>query len=143
MATNKPKHLRRAYRNGATKLMKVPPEYEKNFLNKLDKRTQAAVELRGAFTELASDLGGREDMSHVKTALAERFVFLEYTLRQIEVAIAESGPMDSLDLVGKWGQAVNALSGLATRLGMQRVRKTKAVDLKSYITDRKTDTPGA
>ena len=59
------------------------------------------------------------ELSHVKSSLVERFVFLEATLNRIENEMA-SKPNDVGDAVGRWIQAVNALTGLAKVLGIER-----------------------
>jgi len=95
----------------------VPIRYERGFLNRLDGRTEVAKALHANFETIASDLGGKAELSHVKSSLVERFVFLEATLNGIESVMAVKPDSDSM---GQWIQAVNALTGLAKTLGIDR-----------------------
>jgi hypothetical protein len=97
----------------------LPSRYKAGFLNRLDRRTEVAKALQTNFDAIADDLGGRGELSHVKSSLVERFVFLEATLNRLENEMAMN-PKDMGDAVGKWIQAVNALTGLAKVLGIDR-----------------------
>jgi len=96
----------------------LPPRYEPGFLEKLDRRTEIFKVLRRSFTQIASDLGGEEELSHIQHALVERFVFLEATLTKIEHDMATNP--DGSEQFSRWVQAVNSLTGLAKTLGIQR-----------------------
>jgi hypothetical protein len=101
------------------KAPRIPPRYEAGFLSRLDRRTEVAKSLQANYDAIADDLGGKQELSHVKSSLVERFVFLEATLNRIENDMARK-PNDLGDNVGKWIQAVNALTGLAKVLGIDR-----------------------
>lgn len=66
-----------------------------------------------------ADLGGENNVSHMKQSLAERFVFLEALLGKIEAEMAKN-PNGTEDLIGKWIQAVNSMTGIAKTLGLDR-----------------------
>ncbi len=82
----------------------------------MDSRTQLAKSLQASYKAIAEDVGGGETVSHVKSALIERFVWLEAILRDIEQDLAKG----EADKLGRWVQAVNSLSGLAKTLGVER-----------------------
>jgi hypothetical protein len=110
----------------------LPARYEKGFLSKMDGRIELARELRAAYAELTDDLGGVDSLSHVKRVLAERFVWLTAILRGIELQIADGGKKESADLLAKWIQGLNSLTGLARTLGLERKAK-RLDDLQSYV----------
>lgn len=125
---------KRDYNN--TKTMQLPEKYHAGFLKDFDKRTEVYQQLNSAFQELLCDLGGIENLSHVKIAMVERFIFLEFAMRNLEQRIAES-PKKTGKLFGRWVQSINALSGLAKTLGLDRKAKSIESDLKSYISKKK------
>lgn len=111
---------------------KIPTKFEQNFLVKLDGRYELTRELKSAYAELTDDLGGADSLSHVKRSLCERFVWLESIMRSIEIQIAEAKQEQAAELLGKWVQSVNSLTGLARHLGFER--KTKHIDsLQHYV----------
>lgn len=95
----------------------VPYKFKTGFLNGLDNRCGLAKTLRQNYEDIVEDIGGAEDCSHVKSALVERFVWLEGILQTLEHQMAE-GEIDKS--LSKWVQAVNSLSGLAKVLGVER-----------------------
>lgn len=115
--------------------LRPPIKYETNFLAKLDKRTDAYHLLNNSFQDIMSDLGGGESLSHVQKCLTERFVFLEYVLRTIELRIA-SAPKKSTKLISRWIQALNSLVGLGRTIGLER-RAKKVVNLAAYVEGKK------
>ena len=99
---------------------KQPPvKFSPNWLDTLDGRTALAQVLRNRHTELTNDLGGIDQLSYPQKTLINRALFLEYWLEQQEQALANGGEFDA----GKHTQAVNALSGLLTKLGLHRVAR--------------------
>jgi hypothetical protein len=110
----------------------LPERYSKNFLSKLDGRIEIARELKAAYEEVTNDLGGVDTLSHAKRALAERFVWLEAIMRGIERKFVELNGDDaeaSGQLLSRWVQAVNSLTGLARTLGLERrARKVERLD---------------
>jgi len=111
---------------------KIPTKFEQNFLAKLDGRYELAKELKSCYAELTDDLGGVEGLSNVKKSLCERFVWLESIMRSIEIQIAESKQREAAELLGKWIQAVNSLTGIGRSLGLERkIRKVES--LEGYV----------
>jgi len=116
----------------------LPAKYQKGFLNRLDGRIELARELRFAYAELTDDLGGIDTLSHVKRALAERFIWLEAILRGIERKIADLNGDDAEEsgkLLSRWIQATNGLTGLARTLGIER-QPRKIEDVREYAKRR-------
>lgn len=113
------------------KITTLPERYSKGFLDKLDGRIEIARELKAAYEEVTSDLGGVDSLSHVKRALVGRFVWLTAILRGIEKQIAEADEGQAGELLGKWVQGLNSLTGLARAIGMDR--KARKTDLRSYV----------
>lgn len=130
--------------NRKTKPQGLPRSYEQGFLNKLDRRTEIARQLKHSYTAIADDLGGEEQLSHVKRSLVERFVFLEAVLQGIERNIAQTrinaveevakdparreelqreAVKAEAELISRWIQAVNSAQGLAKVLGTERRAK--------------------
>ena len=105
--------------NGSHKPQTLPKRFKAGFLAELDGRTELSRALRANYDAIVADIGGLEDVGHVKGALIERFVWLEAVLQTIEHDMA-SGEIDKSEALGKWIQAVNSLSGLAKVLGVER-----------------------
>jgi hypothetical protein len=101
--------------------------YKNDWLQKLDGRTAIAQELRQRQSALSNDLGGIASLSYQQRALIDRAIFLEYWLQQIELKLATGADFDS----GQWVQAANSLSGIFSKLGLQR--KAKDVSLSQYV----------
>jgi hypothetical protein len=118
---------------------KLPERYSKNFLAKMDGRIELARELKAAFEEVTNDLGGIDTLSHMNRSLCERFVFLEAVLRGLELQMAEEGTkqskVDAGQLLSRWIQGLNSLTGLARTLGLER-RARKVDDLRSYVASK-------
>jgi len=93
--------------------------------------------LKFSYIELISDLGGQENLGVVKRTLAEKFVWLSAILQGIELRIAEGGKKDQAELLGRWVQGLNSLSGLARMLGIER--KRRMVDLKAYVKSKSSE----
>ena len=108
-----------ARRNRSTKPQTLPAKFRAGFLAELDGRTDLAKALRANYQQIVDDIGGAADLSHVKAALVERFVWLEAILQTIEHEMV-SGKIDKAEALGRWIQAVNSLSGLAKVLGVER-----------------------
>ena len=115
--------------NRKTMPQDLPVKFHAGFLAELDGRTELARALRADYDAIVSDVGGAEEIGHVKSALIERFVWLEAILRGIEQDLVNG--THKADVLGKWIQAVNSLSGLAKVLGIER--KMRTVDLQAYV----------
>lgn len=105
-----------------------PDKYNQNWLQSLDKRTAIAQDLTHRHKMLTDDLGGVDQLSYQQRALVERALWLEYHLQQEEQKLANGQEFDS----GKWTQSCNALQGIFSKLGLNRVAKTIPA-LQSYV----------
>ena len=114
---------------------KLPSKYSAGFLRQFDQRTETYALLTKAFVEVLEDMGGIEKLSHVQICMAERFVFLEFVIRSIEIRIAEN-PEKSDQLISRWVVRVNSLSGLGKKIGLER-RAKKISSLESYVGTKK------
>jgi len=85
----------------------------------LDKRTALAQVMRERYRAFTDDLGGADSLTYAKRSLVERVLWLEYWLAQQERALAQGQEFD----VGRWTQAVNALQGILSKLGLERQDK--------------------
>jgi hypothetical protein len=110
-------------RHRSTKPQTLPPKFQAGFLSTLDGRTDLCKALRANYDAIVSDLGGRDDISHVKASLIERFCWLEAVLQTLEHEMA-NGLISKTEAISRWIQAVNALSGLAKALGIERKAPT-------------------
>jgi hypothetical protein len=109
-------------KNTSHKPQSLPAKFTPGFISDLDKRTDLAKALRVSYAQVVSDIGGREEVGHIKNALVERFCWLEAILQTLEHEMAQ-GQIDKAETLGKWIQAVNSLSGLARVLGIERRAK--------------------
>ena len=110
-----------------SKVMFPEDGYKNNWLSNLDKRTTIAAELRQRHKELCDDLGGINSLSYQKRSLIDRAIFLEFHLQDEEIKLAKGEEFDS----GRWTQCCNALSGIFSKLGLDRARRE--VSLSQYI----------
>jgi hypothetical protein len=117
--------------NVPKKFQKPPKRFEANFLLKMDGRTEIYQQLKNAYDEITADCGGAENLSHVMLALVERFVFLEFTLQQLEKRIAEN-PKNADEFISKWIQACNSIVGIGKTLGIEK-RAKKVKNIREYI----------
>ena len=97
----------------------LPAKFQPGFLATMDQRSAVVKQLRANYATIIEDLGGADEIAHIKSAMVERFVFLESLLQTIETDLA-SGAIDRDAALGKWTQAVNSLIGLARALGLDR-----------------------
>lgn len=105
----------------ATKKNSIPSKYKRGFIQSLDGRTGIAQEMRDRYTAMTNDLGGVNNLSYAQRSLVERSLWLEYFISVQEAALA-LGLNESFD-VGQWIQASNAIQGIYSKLGLQRVAK--------------------
>ena len=118
------------------KILKLPRKYNAGFLADYDKRTQLYYNLSSSYNEVVSDLGGEERLSHIQKTLAQKFVFLEFQIEQLERRLV-TNPKKASKLLGKWIYAVQRLGSLSGRLGLERRRKVIESNLKDYIGKRR------
>lgn len=114
-----------------TKQQTPSDSYKPDWLASLDKRTAIAQELRQRHGALCADLGGVGSLSYQVKALIDRAIFLEYHLQEEERKLATGADFDS----GRWVQACNSLSGIFSKLGLQR--QCKEISLNQYISKAK------
>ncbi|QDV63046.1 hypothetical protein [Crateriforma conspicua] len=129
--TNGKKHNRYEKR----KLTDLPKYYRPGYLKELDGRHSLAKFLRQICDEIINDMGGPSEISRVKLVLIERFAFVHARLKALELQMFEDEEFSD-DVFGKWIHAVNALNGLAAKIGLSR--KGKYVDVRDYI-NKKTE----
>jgi hypothetical protein len=110
-------------RNCSHKPQTLPVTFQAGFLSTLDGRTDLAKALRANYATIVEDIGGQAEVGHVKSALVERFVWLEAILQTLEHEMAH-GEIDKGEALGRWIQAVNSLAGLARTLGVERRNKS-------------------
>ncbi len=118
-----------------SKPQSIPGKFKPGFLAEMDGRKEIVKTLRANYETIVNDLGGADDVSHVKGALVERFVWLEAILQTLEHSMA-NGDTTFQETLGKWTQAVNSLNGLARILGIERLQPS--VTLSEY-TKKKTN----
>lgn len=116
----------------------LPAKFQAGFLSTLDGRTELARALRANRQAIVDDIGGEADLSHVKNALVERFVWLEGILQTIEHEMA-AGTINKSEALGRWIQGLNAMSGLAKALGVDRKTVTRPWEAQLVEAD---DSPG-
>jgi len=110
--------------------LKAPPDkFEPQWLASLDGRTAIAQEMRRRFDEVSADLGG--DLSYLTRSLVSRYLWQEFWIQTQEQALAEGQQID----IGRYTQAVNAASGLAAKLGLER-RQREVPNLADYLARR-------
>ncbi|WP_168564992.1 hypothetical protein [Crateriforma spongiae] len=106
-------------KNKSHKPNKLPAKFTTGFLETLDARYAVAKQLRSNYESIVRDLGGEGAISHVRNAVIERFVFLEALLQDLEQKVI-SGELETDEVIGRWVQAMNSLSGLAKTIGLDR-----------------------
>ena len=99
--------------------------FEPRVWEQLDQRSTLARAVKERLADLKGD--HRID-STAKEMLAERAVFIDLTLQTMEVKAAETGELD----LGRYSQAVNALNGLLTKLGLEPA-ELKTPTLQAYV----------
>ncbi|QEG39391.1 hypothetical protein [Roseimaritima ulvae] len=104
---------------------RLPQRFEPKFLEQADGRQVAVREIKKRLNVLMADVGAD---SYQKELLVRRAIFISVQLETMEVNAAEGGMFD----MGVYTQAVNALSGLLTKLGMEK-SAPDVVDLSDYL----------
>jgi hypothetical protein len=112
----------------------LPVKYEAGFLRQLDPQSEIYRRLQASFQSVVDDVCGDEQLTHIQLALIERFVFLEATLQSWEAEIAQN-PASHEKLLSRWIQALNCLTGLAGRIGIERAERKNTIDLKTYLAE--------
>ncbi len=109
-------------KNAKNKPQELPAKFQAGFIASLDGRTELARALRERFDSIATDLGGLDDLSQIKASMLERFVWLEASLSNVEVSLADPtvDAKTKAELMSRWIVGVNTLSNLARMLGTER-----------------------
>ncbi len=111
------------------KELSIPTRFVPQFWDNVDGRCAIVKEIRRRYEELKRDTGAD---SFQKDLLVQRTVFVALQLETMETKAAETGEFDP----GVYTQMVNAMSGLLSKLGLER--KAKHVpNLKSYVAGNK------
>lgn len=116
------------------RIKRLPDEYYKGFLEKMDPRTTLSKRLNAWFEETIEAAGGMDAMTPPMIALIEQFTFLREFLVEIALRMREvKNDWKEYDaLFGKWVQGMNAMSGLATKIGLKPVER-ELPDLQSIL----------
>lgn len=106
-----------------TKAKTRPKRFNNGFLDGLDGRCAYVKRLRRQHRKIVADLGGAESLSVVQMELVGKFCWLSMICNSLEKQMATASEDERGELNGRWTQAVNALSGLASKLGIERKMK--------------------
>lgn len=106
----------------------LPNRFEPRFWESADGRCGVIKELRRRYDELLADAGAD---SIQKRILCQRAIFLTVQIETMEITAAEQGDFDA----GVYTQAVNALSGLLSKLGLHK-RAAETPTLDAYVGGR-------
>lgn len=99
-----------------TKSNTLPRRFTPRFWSEVDGRLGVYKEIQGRYVELVEDTGSK---SAQKLILCQRAVFIAIQLETMEVEAATNGKFD----FGVYTQGVNALSGLLSKLGLEKQAK--------------------
>src|SRR5215831_7558507 len=106
----------------------VSKRYRENFLDAMDGRAEVTRTLRERLSALIADLGGLDNLSYQERSLCKRIIHLERLIEKDELTLAHNGPIDRHAHFA----AVNALSGLLSKLGLKR-RARQVPSLAEYL----------
>jgi hypothetical protein len=112
-------------RHRRTKDLTLPNRFVPQFWHDVDGRCGVIKEIRRRYEHLKQDVGAD---SYQKDLLIQRTVFVSLQLETMETKAAETGEFDP----GVYTQMVNALSGLLSKLGLERKART-VPNLKTYV----------
>ena len=103
----------------------IPGRFEPRFWESADGRCAVIKELRRRYAERIADTGAD---SFQKRLLCQRAIFLAVQIETMEITAAETGAFEA----GVYTQAVNALSGLLSKLGLDKKQPT-GTTLDAYV----------
>lgn len=103
----------------------LPARFVPRFLADADQRQAVVKNIRRQIEQVKEETGCD---CFIKETLIEEFIFLATMLATARVNALEGQPFDA----GSYTQSVNALSGLATKLGLKRVT-AMTLDLETYL----------
>jgi hypothetical protein len=101
------------------RLPALPEKHKPGWLDGLDRRQRYARALIARRDQLVEDLGGMDRMSYQQRTMAERTIFLEALVKEMEERHARGEPID----LNSYTHACNTMTGLLKALGLQRAAK--------------------
>lgn len=111
----------------------ISNEFEPGFLSQVDGRLSAAKLIKQQISLLMTDTGADTEQ---KKLLVERAAFIALQLQTMECEALESGTLDR----GVYTQMCNALSGLLSKLGIDR-KGQKLPPLNVYLDKKGASKP--
>lgn len=111
------------------KYSELSKKFTPRFIETGDQRSSIIKELRNRYEQLKVDAGVD---SYQKDIICRRAIFIAVYLETQEVLAAETGQMD----FGSYAAGVNALSGLLTKLGLEKHAKKAKQSLSEYVSNR-------
>ncbi len=97
-------------------LGQIPARYTADFMERLDKRTVLGKAVSQRFETVAADCGGKDTLSHVKSGIVKRLIWMECVIEGFELQLAAGERVD----LGSYTQLTNTWIGLARMLGLER-----------------------
>jgi hypothetical protein len=108
----------------------LPTRFVPRFLDSADQRQACVKAIRQRMKLLKADCGCD---SFQKELLVEQAVFISVQLETMKVNALEGQPFEA----GSFVQACNALSGLLSKLGLEKRSPAIVGDLQTYISAKK------
>jgi len=140
---NETKHRRsdlgQTHKSGETKLLTLPKKYKRDWLGRFDKRTVIYQHLDNSYQELLADQGGEDQCSHIRKSLNQKYIWLEFMMKELENRIAQRVAENKSpgELMNSWLFAAQRLNSLAHRLGLAKRAKMVESSLSEYIGRRR------
>ena len=105
----------------------------------LDRRSRAAKLFDQIFEGIASDLGGKKNLSTVEIALAEAFAGAAVRMHDMNAHLLLGQPID----LTEHAMAISSLVRIASRIGTRRRPHNVTPDLRDYLDARAEPEPEA
>lgn len=107
------------------------------FLDAVDGRSVVARRFKDVLYMIIEDLGGKEFCSEAQKQLARRAATLSVESEKIEADfVKERDPDESVQL-DRYMKITNSLNRVFKTLGIERRKRKKDTDIKSYLEDKK------
>jgi hypothetical protein len=97
--------------------------------SQLDGRTNAAKYFDKLADDIATDLGGRDQLTAIQRSLIEGFCGACVVLAHLNTKLALGEPID----ISQHSQTVGAMVRVATRLGCERIARNVTPTLSDYL----------
>ncbi len=120
-------------KNKQHKPLVIPKRYKVGFLEKLDNRSHSYKMLSAAYEEIMEDVDAGS-LTHTRTVLIERFVFMEFLIRSLEYRFIKH-PKKMMNQVHNFIRMTDSLARLSKIIGLKRPTK-KVTSLSTYIGDK-------